>query len=365
MRKLPPSFPRPAGLFRHGGARAGRGPVLDFSASINPLGPPAGVLAALRRALASVAHYPDPACTELRERLAARHGVGRDQVVVGNGSSELIHALPRALRARRCAIAEPAYTEYLRASLAAGADADHWLAEGDDFTPGPFDPDGADLVWLGNPNNPTGQLWERDALLRWIGSHPGVVFAVDEAFLPFLPDDAGLSLVAEVERFPNLVVLRSLTKLYSLPGVRLGYAVTNRELARRLRVQLVPWSVNVFAQEAGLAALDDEAFLRQTRAWAGTESPYLQSRLGRLLRNARPVPSSAIFVLMRLEGEHSARLTAALQERDILIRDAANFVGLDGRYVRVALRSRADNQRLVRALFGFLGTGADLDELGG
>jgi threonine-phosphate decarboxylase len=365
MRQFLPELPRPAVLFRHGGAPPGRGPVVDFSASINPLGPPAGVLRALRRALASVDRYPDPGCTELRARLAALHGVGPGQVVVGNGSSELIHALPRALRSRRAAIVQPTYTEYLRASLAAGSDVDHWLAEGDDFALAPFDPAAADLVWLCNPNNPTGQVWEHAALLDWVAGHPHVVFAVDEAFLPFLPDEAGLSLVPAVARLPNLVVLRSLTKLYSLPGLRLGYAVTNRELAMRLRSQLVPWSVNVFAQEAGVAALEDEAFLAQTREWVGKEHPFFQRRLAGLLQNVQPVPSRAVFVLLRLHGVIAARLTAALLERGILIRDASNFVGLDSRYVRVSLRSRWDNRRLVGELFRALATGADIDRFGG
>lgn len=350
MRQLPPSYPRPAAPFRHGGAPAGRGPVLDFSASINPLGPPAGVLRALRRALASVAHYPDPGCTELRARLAALHGVNPGQVVVGNGSSELIHALPRALRARRAAIAEPTYTEYLRASLAAGSDVEHWLAEGDDFAVGPFDPRGADLVWLCNPNNPTGHLWPRPTILSWVEAFPPTVFAVDEAFLPFRGDEAAVSVVSAVERLPNLVALRSLTKLYALPGLRLGYAVASPELAGRLRDQLAPWSVNALAQAAGVAALDDADFLRRTRAWAETEGDFLNRRLADLTENLRAVPSRAVFVLLRLHGISAARLTAALRERGILVRDASNFVGLDGRYVRVALRSPGDNRRLVGEL---------------
>jgi threonine-phosphate decarboxylase len=365
MRQFLPELPRPAVLFRHGGAPPGRGPVVDFSASINPLGPPAGVLWALRDALASVDRYPDPGSTELRARLAALHGVEPGQIVVGNGSSELIHALPRALRSRRAAIAQPTYTEYLRASLAAGSDVDHWLAEGDDFALAPFDPAGADLVWLCNPNNPTGQVWDRAALVDWIASHPQVVFAVDEAFLPFLPEETGPSLIPAVARLPNLVVLHSLTKLFSLPGLRLGFAVTNRELAMRLRSQLVPWSVNVFAQAAGLAALDEAAFVKHTRTWARREYRSFALSLDGLLHNVQPIRSRTVFVLLRLPGVSSAQLTAALLERGVFVRDASNFVGLDCRYVRVSLRTRRDNRRLVAELFRTLATGADVDRFGG
>jgi threonine-phosphate decarboxylase len=355
MRQLPRSLPRPAGLFRHGGSPPGRGPVLDFSASINPLGPPAGVLRALRRALGSVARYPDPGCTELTARLAALHGVEPRQVVVGNGSSELIHALPRALRVTRAAIAEPTYTEYLRASLAAGADVDHWLAEGDDFAVEPFDPGGAELVWLCNPNNPTGQLWPRSVLLSWVESFPRTAFAVDEAFLPFRGDEAAVSVVSAVGRLPNLVVVRSLTKLYALPGLRLGFAVASPELAGRLRDQLAPWSVNALAQAAGVAALDDADFLGRTRARAEEEGDFLNRSLAGLAPTLRAVPSRAVFVLLRLRGDEAARLTAALRERGILVRDASNFVGLNGHHVRVAVRSPEDNRRLVGELSAWLG----------
>jgi threonine-phosphate decarboxylase len=350
MRKLPRPSPRPARLFRHGGSPAAGGPALDFSASINPLGPPASVLRALLRELPAVARYPDPDCTDLAARLAMLHCVSAEQVVVGNGSSDLIHALPRAVRPRRVAVAEPTYTEYLRGSLLAGADVDHWLAEGDLFTPQPFDPEGADLAWVCNPNNPTGQLWPPAALLDCIKAFRRTHFVVDEAFLPFLPDGAALSLVPAVARCPNLVVLRSLTKLYALPGLRLGYAVTNPELAERLRGQLAPWSVNVLAQAAGLAALDDEPFFQRTHRWFHeTVGPFVGA-LAACSPSLQPLPTAANFVLVRLRGVTAARLAGRLAERGVPIRDASNFVGLDDSYVRVALRSAEENGLLLQEL---------------
>src|SRR5208282_5473406 len=173
-------------LFRHGGLTGPDGKrLVDFSASINPLGPPLSVLRVLRRELAAVARYPDPYCTEITDRLAAFHAVPPDQTVVGNGSNELIHLLTRALQPRRVAIVEPTYTEYLRAALLAGVETTHWLPEAPQGAPRPFDPGDADLLWLCNPNNPTGRLWSRRELLDWVDTHPETVFAVDEAFLPF------------------------------------------------------------------------------------------------------------------------------------------------------------------------------------
>ena len=140
MRKLTRPYTDPTPLFRHGGRRADQRHMLDFSASINPLGPPASVLRVLRDGLGEIAHYPDPECRELTQRIAAYHNVDPEMVVVGNGSNELIYAIARAFRPKRVAIAEPTYTEYLRASLLVGAEVDHWLAEAEQFFLRPFDP---------------------------------------------------------------------------------------------------------------------------------------------------------------------------------------------------------------------------------
>jgi threonine-phosphate decarboxylase len=357
MQKI--SCPRPPSdtLYRHGD-RPGPRPAdgLDFSVNLNPLGPPETVIEALRRSLGggpappAVARYPDPACRRLAEQLAARHGVAASQVVVGNGSSELLHALPRAFPARRAAVVEPTYTEYLRASLRAGAEVEHWLPDDDAFRPVPFDPAGADLVWLGNPNNPTGWLWPRGRLAEWVGAFPRTLFAVDEAFLPFLPDGHAHSLVPLLNDLPNLVVVRSLTKLHTLPGLRLGYAVTGADRARRLREQLPPWSVNAMAQAAGLAALDDGDFLRATHAWFRETVPAFFDQLRACSPRVRPLPSRASFFLLRLQGVTADELAGRLSQRGVAVRDASNFVGLDRRYVRVAVRRPEENRRLLDEL---------------
>jgi threonine-phosphate decarboxylase len=345
------TFPGRTDLFRHGDAAARTGGAsLDFSVNVNPLGPPRSVLAALRAHLAAVARYPDPECVALSRRLAARHGVAPSQVVVGNGSNDLIYAAARAFRPRRVAIVEPTYTEYLRASRLAGATVDHWLAEGDAFEPQPFDPSGAEVVWLCNPNNPTGRLWQPRTLRDWIAAHARTSFVVDEAFLPFRDDEAAHSLIPHVDRLPNVVVLRSLTKLYALPGLRLGYAVASEMSAHRLRAERVPWSVNALAQGAGLAALDDEAYLAETHAWLAAERGSLLRRLAEVSAALKPLPTESNFVLLWT----ASSIASALAERGIVVRDASNFVGLDERYFRVAVRTAADNRRLLDELGALL-----------
>ncbi len=353
MRKIPCTRIEPASLFRHGDA-AGRlhAGLLDFSVSVNPLGTPASLLLALREAMAAlVGRYPDPACTQLVQHLARRHGIETDQIVVGNGSNELIYAAARAFRPPRVAIAEPTYTEYLRASLNVNAAVDHWLAEEPDYTLEPFDPQGADVVWLANPNNPTGRLWAPGSLLSWIGAFPRTLFIVDEAFLPFRRDEPAHSLIPAVHRLANLVVLRSLTKVYAMPGLRLGYAVADRRSAAALREQLVPWSVNTLAQAAGLAGLEDDSFLAQTNCWFDKEAVPFCEQLRGISAVLQPIRSEANFVLVRLRSISSGQLVNQLASREIAVRDASNFVGLDHRYVRIAPKTLPYNGRLLAALY--------------
>jgi threonine-phosphate decarboxylase len=365
MRKIPRPYTDPSYLFRHGGtARPG---MLDFSVNVNPLGPPQSVLAAIREALPDIARYPDPDCRELTQKLAAHHGVDPDQIVVGNGSNELIYAIARAFRPKRVAIAEPTYTEYLRASLSVGAEVDHWLAEGNDFKFKPFEPGKATLVWLCNPNNPTGSLWAgADYLARWIHDNPHTTFVVDEAFLALCEESFACrslprTLIGKLDRLPNLIVLCSFTKFYALPGLRLGYAVTQPELAKRLRKQLASWSVNALAQRAGLAAMQDQDFWHQTQCWfmgdiaSGNGRAEKSFEAG--LRKAsllRPLTSHSSFVLVHIKRVRSDWLRAQMAQRGIAIRDASNFVGLDDSYIRLARRLPAENARLFTALHEIL-----------
>jgi threonine-phosphate decarboxylase len=350
MRRLFPPDLDAGRLFRHGGAPTGRPGILDFSTGINPLGPPPAVQGVLRRAFAAVAHYPDPDSSALCATLARLHRLAAEQIVPGNGSLELIHALPRAIRPRRVAIVEPTFTEYLRASRLVGASVTHWLPDDDLFQPQRFDPEGADLLWLCNPNNPTGRLWPAETLSAWIRSERRTLFVVDEAYLPFLEEENEQSLVGLVRAgVPNVVVLRSLTKIYALPGLRLGYAVASPELAARLRAQLPPWSVNALAQAAGMVALQDSLFLPATHAWLDAHRNDLLEQLRDLAPALQAIPSRANFLLLRSRLP-APLLADRLAEKDVLVRDASNFVGLDDYFLRMAVRTADEHQRLVTAL---------------
>ena len=356
MRLLPLANVDLQHLWSHGGLPSANGrPLLDFSTNLNPLGPPAGVLQALRRGLSDIARYPDTDSSMLVHALAKHHRVDPDQIVIGNGVNECIHAIARSRSPGVVAIVQPTYTEYHRACVNAGHEVQHWLADGDDFQPAPFDPDAARMVWLCNPNNPTGRLWRRDQLLSWVKTYPRVDFVVDESFLPFRRDELRYSLIDRVKQLGNLIVLRSLTKLFTLPGLRLGYLVAHPDRASALRSDQPWWPIGVLSQVAGLAALKDKPFVRKTQAWLKPERNLLLYKLDAFSDQLRPVLSETNFVLVRLQRISAEMLTCRLLRHNICVRLATNrFIGLEGEYIRLAVRTRKENEQLLTALQSIL-----------
>ncbi len=346
--------------FGHGGhlrrlaERAGRKAeeMLDFSANINPLGPPPSLRAAISRTLDQVVHYPDPDCAELVQTLADNYGVSSDQIVVGNGSTEILYALARSFRRARAVIPVPSYTDYADASRLAGMEVETIsLEEASGFAldwcrfEGHLR--GDDVVFLGQPNNPTGLAFDEAVFGQFAAGHPGTVFVVDEAFAGFVE---GLGSLTEGIA-ANIVVLRSLTKFYAIPGLRLGAAVAPVEMARSIRAQIPPWSVNSLAQAVGTAALGDVRYAQKTRQFVARQREKLKEGLSDIA-GLRVYPSCANYLLLSLERNrlNAAQLAERLLQEGIAIRVCNNFEGLDGRFFRVAVRQEQDNTRIVEAL---------------
>jgi threonine-phosphate decarboxylase len=350
-------FPRHGGNV-HAAARAsGRRleQLIDFSASINPLGPSPSALRAILNALPHLVHYPDPDCTELLEALATRWRLTPDRLVIGNGSSELIQWLPRALSIRHALIVGPTFSEYERSVLRAGGSATSIDAgRADGYRP-PLDAAldmirrKFDAVFLCNPNSPTGQAVGTTDLRRLVeaASDVGLWVVLDETFIDYCE---ARSLLRRVARFPRLLVLRSFTKFYALPGLRIGYAAGSKEAITRIRALLPPWSVNHLAQTAALAALRDRRHVRASLAFMQRERPQLARSLS-ALPGVTVYPSAANFLLMELPPFLSAAdCTGALASQGLLVRDCSAVPGLNDRTVRVAVRVPAHNRRLVAAL---------------
>jgi threonine-phosphate decarboxylase len=331
--------------------------LLDFSANINPLGYPAGVPGAVQAALVNLVHYPDRRCFELKRDLAEYHGLAVDEILVGNGSTELFYLLVRALKPARALIVAPAFSVYQEALDAASVPYDfHLTPEADLFTLErlPETP-GAELVFLANPASPSGALISTDRLLAWLAAWDaaGTYVALDEAFIDFAEE---ASLKASLKRFPRLIILRSFTKFFAIPGLRLGYLLAAPELVESFAALQEPWSVSNLAQAVGRACLQDRDYMTQTRELVKEERQHLFEGM-QALPGITPFPGEANYLLgkITLPGWTARSLRERLLPRGIIIRDASNFMGLDERYIRVAVRRREDNDRLLAALAACLG----------
>ncbi len=332
--------------------------LLDFSSSLNPLGPPESMRRLLRDfSLRRLAPYPDSDSRALREGLSSKHGLPSDCFLIGNGSCELIFLIPRAMRPLRAAVIGPTFGEYVRACRLAGAEirllgmdiarAERWYAHGQGLDTVAE----SDVCFLCNPNNPSGNILPRDAWREIIGAHPRTLFVADEAFIDFLPQPEQESWINWIAQHGNLIVLRSFTKFYAIAGLRLGYAVAQPSLLQRVQACKEPWTVNVLAQEAGLQLLQEGDFDKRSRQWLAIERPHFAECLEQtgLLQ---VYPSSANYVLARLRDEaiSSGDFCRSLWSQKIVLRDAASFEGLDNRHVRIAVKDRQANDALVSAL---------------
>jgi len=328
------------------------GDLLDFSANINPLGFPSGIRQTILEALETIQHYPDPLCVDLRDDLAEYHGLSPDRIGVGNGSTELIYLLARVLRPKRALVVTPAFSEYERALRLAGVSVRfHATSEAEGFNlQHGLDPAGCDAVYLANPSNPSGALLEPHQLLPILEALDvaGVYTILDEAFVDFVEE---ASMKTFLGQFPRLIILRSFTKFFGIPGIRLGYAMADQGIISRMEEAREPWSVNALAQALGRACLEDARFRARTRSVIKCERKYLHSELASI-DGLRVFPSRANYLLVKLTRPRwsAAMLQGMLLSHRILIRDAGNFRGLDERFFRVAVRLRPENDRLLAAI---------------
>jgi threonine-phosphate decarboxylase len=330
--------------------------IIDFSSNINPLGPSPRVLRALRSHLRWISRYPELHAQGLVRDLARFHSIPEEAIVVGNGSTALIYRLPYALVMKTALVLHPTFSEYERAFGLGGCRIDMVMRdEADGFRP-PWQRlfeglrRGYGVVMLCNPNNPTGDLIARDELTEFVeeAARLGTVVIVDEAFMDFHED---ATLKHEVLRRGNLIVLRSMTKCYALAGLRLGFLVASPPLAKRVREADEPWSVSALAQIAGRESLKDRNYLRRTLGLIATERQYLTERLAHI-PGLMVYPSVTNFLLLKITrpGWDAPRLQQGLIRHGILIRDCRSFPGLGGGFMRIAVRGRKDNSRLLSAL---------------
>jgi threonine-phosphate decarboxylase len=339
---------------RQAGLNAGE--IIDFSASINPLGPPPSARKAFINSYGEISRYPDPYGEKLKSALAERHRLKPVEVLVGNGSTQLIYLLCAALHPRTALIVGPAFSEYANALALAGANirsisltVDSGFQFSTEKLLAAWEKD-CDILFLATPNSVTGQLIpkaEIENIARLALIRKSFV-VIDEAFIDFAEDQSVKMLV---RHNPFLIVLRSLTKYYALPGVRLGYVIGEAGTVAKLADYQEPWSVNGPAMSVALACLADGGFEAKTQGWLERERQFLFNRIS-TLEGLQPFPSRVNFFLVKITkpGIDATELRSFLLRRKILIRACSSFTELGGDYFRVAVRRRKDNLRLLAAL---------------
>lgn len=330
-----------------------RGEILDLSASLNPLGPPAGLDEEIARGIKDICHYPDRQTWDLRQALAEKHGLRPSNILPGNGSTNLIRLLARALTKRNIVLMAPAFGEFSRSLALAGAHFHfHLLAERNNFGP---TQDDLDKIWaeepsciiLSNPLTPSGGVVDLGILNSLVAQarrrHTWLV--MDEAFIDFAPADARNWSPPLLEDNPRLVVLRSMTKFYCLAGLRLGYMLCSRETGKKLAPLGEPWSVNTVAQRAGVFCLKQDDFTVKTRE---VVDKWREAQAARLTEMGCQVyPSLVNYLLLRLplNGPNAAQVTAFCANQGVLVRDCSNFPVCTQHHLRVAVATPEEQER--------------------
>ena len=331
--------------------------AVDFSANVSPLGMPTAVAQAIGEAAYHADRYPDPLCRELCAAIARAESVPAEWVLCGNGAADLIFRLALSVRPRRALILAPTFAEYAAALETVGCEICRYeLSEQNDFALTPkfanaID-ENVDMVFLCQPNNPTGQVANR-ALMRQILNKcqaMGAWLAVDECFLDFLPDGDAYTMMRELGGAENLFILKAFTKLYGMAGVRLGYGFCADEtLLARMRNAGQPWAVSSLAQAAGMAALEQTEYVEQVRSLIEKERPYLQAGLQAL--GLRVISGKANYLLFRA----TRTLGEEMERRGVVLRGCGNYPGLDDTWYRTAVRTRRENDILLQTLREVLG----------
>lgn len=342
-------------LYQHGGnihelKRHHQKDVIDFSANINPLGIPSRIKKLLRREVNGLTCYPDPESRNLKCALAHHWDVGEENVLIGNGSTELIYLILSAFQPDTITLPAPSFSEYERAARILKKKVMFTrLSAKKEFSFIAERIKKCNMLFLCNPNNPTGNLLVKNS--TDIKNIPAKQIVIDEAFLDFTEDEKARTFIPLAAQSKKLIVIRTLTKLFALPGLRVGYLIAHRDVIRVLKNHQMPWSVNTLAQVAAERCLSEEAFIRRSKQFIKRERFFLCESLSRI-KGFKPYPAVANFILVKIEDGSitSTCIRERLLKKGILIRDCANFRGLNKQFIRVAVRTRKENARLVRLL---------------
>lgn len=347
--------------------------ILDYSSNINPYGLPENLKKEIFEKLFVLERYPDPDYIELREKIAEKNNLNIENIIVGNGATEIIFLFMKILSPKKVLIVSPTFGEYERAIKASTLANDSLeinyfeLKEAENFVLNIKNletelENNYDLLILCNPNNPTGQflkLKKLEEILK-ICEQKNTKLFVDEAFVEFVEDWENESIINSKENKENLFVIRAFTKFFAIPGLRLGYGICfNKNLLKKMLEKKEPWSVNNIADLAGQTVLDDENYIQKTKEWIKDQKKYMYENLNKI-EGLRAYKTEVNFILLKIEdnllekGLDVKNLRKKMLEKGILIRDASNFIYLDKHYFRLAIKDKLNNEKVIETLTSIL-----------
>ena len=347
--------------------------ILDYSSNINPYGLPENLKKEIFEKLFVLERYPDPDYIELREKIAEKNNLNIENIIVGNGATEIIFLFMKILSPKKVLIVSPTFGEYERAIKAStlannNLEINYFeLKEAENFVLNIKNletelENNYDLLILCNPNNPTGQflkLKKLEEILK-ICEQKNTKLFVDEAFVEFVEDWENESIINSKENKENLFVIRAFTKFFAIPGLRLGYGICfNNNLLKKMLEKKEPWSVNNIADLVGKTVLDDENYIQKTKEWIKDQKKYMYENLNKI-EGLRAYKTEVNFILLKIEdnllekGLDVKNLRKKMLEKGILIRDASNFIYLNKHYFRLAIKDKLNNEKVIETLTSIL-----------
>ncbi|PAB60771.1 threonine-phosphate decarboxylase CobD [Anaeromicrobium sediminis] len=328
--------------------------IIDFSANINPLGVPESFKRALIENMDIIKNYPDPDYIKLKESISKHNKIDREKIIVGNGATEIIFSLIDIIKPKKSLLLAPTFAEYERALKKIDSSVEYYfLKEENNFLLDEeflnYIKEEIDCIILCNPNNPTGKLVDKglieDILKK--SKRKNIEIIIDEAFIDFVEDYEDKSLIKYIDEYENLHIIRALTKFFAIPGLRLGYGITsNKKIIEKFEDSSEPWTINSYADLGGQVLLEDEEYIKKTRQWIKEENNYLYKEI-KGIEGIKVYKSTVNYLLLKTD---KTNLKEELMKKNILIRSCDNYINLDERYFRVAVKNRHYNDKLIRAL---------------
>ena len=342
-------------MHKHGGDIYTHKDVIDFSTNINLLGMPEGVIKGANEGVLLSENYPDPECQDLKEKLAKHEAVSKDNLICGNGAADLIFSLVFSIKPKKALLLAPTFYEYEKALRASGSEIEYYYLDEENgfmldekFLEGLNE--NIDILFLCNPNNPTGELIKKELIEKILKKceEKNIFLVIDECFMCFVDEAQEYSAKEFVNKSDNLFILKAFTKIYAMPGLRLGYGIcSNKEVLDSMCEVSQAWSISIPAQRAGIYALDEKEYVNESLEILRQEKHYLKKELEK--RGFKIYGSNANYIFFRVpESKKDIDFFAEFLGKGFLIRDCSNYEGLEKGYYRIAVKKHKENELFIK-----------------